>query len=77
MVPADILLAILVAVLWGTAFPAISIGLDSFSPGQLVAVRFLFAAIPILFLARPALPLRSLALIGMTLFAGQFLLLFS
>lgn len=72
----DILLATLVAVLWGAAFPVIAIGLDSFSPAQLVVLRFLFAAIPVLFLSRPDLPWPTLLLIGLTLFAGQFLLLF-
>lgn len=73
----DILLAVLVAVLWGAAFPAIAIGLDSFSPAQLVALRFLFAAVLVLFVARPGLSWPSLLLIGFTLFAGQFLLLFT
>ena len=43
---------------------------------QLTAVRFLIAAVPVLFIARPKVPWHRLLLIGLTLFAGQFLLLF-
>ncbi len=76
MKPLDVALAVITVVLWGFAFPAIKIGLESFSPSQLTALRFLVAAIPVLFLARPRLPWKTLILIGMTLFTGQFLLLF-
>jgi len=72
----DIAFAVVAVVLWGFAFPAIKIGLDSFSPAQMTALRFLVAASPVLFLSRPGIPWRTLILIGMTLFAGQFLLLF-
>jgi O-acetylserine/cysteine efflux transporter len=72
----DACLAIFVSVLWGLAFVAIRFGLDSFSPGQLTAIRFIIACLPAAFLPRPRLPWASLLLIGMTLFAGQFLLLF-
>jgi len=48
---------------------ATKIGLESFSPPQLTAVRFLIAAVP-------ALSWPRLIAIGATLFAGQFLLQF-
>jgi len=51
-------------------------GLDSFSPPQLTALRFLIAAVPALFLPRPPLSWSALVAIGATLFAGQFLLQF-
>ena len=51
-------------------------GLDSFSPPQLTALRFLIAAVPALFLPRPLLSWSALVAIGATLFAGQFLLQF-
>ncbi len=76
MKPAHIVFAVITAVLWGLAFPAMKIGLESFSPSQLTALRFLVAAVPVLFLSRPGIPWTTLILIGMTLFAGQFLLLF-
>lgn len=70
------LLAALVSAIWGLAFVAIKIGLESFSPSQLTALRFLIACLPVLFLPRPRIPWSLLVLIGMTLFTGQFLLLF-
>jgi O-acetylserine/cysteine efflux transporter len=67
---------VVVAVLWGTAFVATRIGLDSFSPPQLTVLRFTIAAVPALVLPRPALPWSALVLVGLTLFAGQFLFQF-
>jgi O-acetylserine/cysteine efflux transporter len=69
-------LACLVSVLWGLAFVAIPFGLQSFSAPQLTALRFVVAAIPVLFLPRPRVSWGMLLLIGLTLFTGQFLLLF-
>ncbi len=65
----------LVAVIWGFAFVATRVGLDSFSPSQLAALRFLIASTPAIALKRPA-PWRVLIPLGLTLFAGQFLLQF-
>ena len=76
MRPRDIALAALTSVIWGLAFVATKIGLESFSAPQLTALRFLIACLPVAFLARPRIPWSSLVLIGLTLFAGQFLLLF-
>ncbi len=72
----DMVLAAFVAVIWGLAFVATKIALDSFTPAQLTALRFLIACIPVLILSRPNLPWRTLVVIGLTLFTGQFLLLF-
>ena len=58
------------------AFVATRVGLDAFTPPQLVALRFLIAAAPALLLPRPVLPWRALAPVGLTLFAGQFLFQF-
>jgi len=55
---------------------ATRIGLDSFSPPQLTALRFLIAAVPAFVLPRPPLAWPVLVAIGATLFAGQFLLQF-
>lgn len=66
----------LVAVIWGFAFVATRIGLDSFSPPQLTALRFLIAAFPALFIPRPPIAWPAFVLIGLTLFTGQFLFQF-
>jgi O-acetylserine/cysteine efflux transporter len=69
-------LAALASVIWGLGFVAIKLGLESFSAPQLTALRFLVASLPVFLVPRPPLPWRSLGLIGLTLFTGQFLLLF-
>lgn len=63
-------------VIWGLGFVLTRIALDSFSPPQLTALRFLIAAVPVLFLPRPRLPWPTLIAVGLTLFTGQFLLQF-
>ena len=72
----DLALAVLVAVIWGFGFIATRIGLDSFSPPQLTALRFLIAGVPAAFVPRPPIAWSVLAAIGLTLFAGQFLFQF-
>jgi O-acetylserine/cysteine efflux transporter len=76
MTPTDVCLALLVVVIWGVAFIATKIGLASFSPPELAALRFLIASLPALFLARPPVSWPRLGAIGLTLFAGQFLFQF-
>ena len=76
MAPVDVALAVLTAVLWGFAFVATRIGLDSFTPAQLVTLRFAVAALPALVLSRPAVSWPLLIATGVTLFAGQFLFQF-
>jgi len=71
-----VVLALLVAVIWGLAFVATRIALDVVSPPQLTALRFLVAAVPALWLARPPVPWGALIAAGLFLFAGQFLLQF-
>jgi O-acetylserine/cysteine efflux transporter len=73
---AHVALAVLVAVLWGLAFVATRIGLDTFSAPQLAALRFLIAAVPAAALPRPPVPWSALVPVGLTLFAGQFLFQF-
>ncbi len=46
-------LALLVAAIWGIAFTVIRIGLDVVPPLLLTALRFFFAAIPLIFFLRP------------------------
>ena len=72
----DVARAVLVTVIWGVAFVATRIGLDSFSPPQLTALRFVIAALPAAFLSRPPISWPALVTIGLTLFTGQFLFQF-
>ena len=72
----DMALATLCSVIWGLAFVATRFGLDGLSAPQLTAARFIVAALPVLFVPRPRIGLGTPVLIGLTLFAGQFLLLF-
>jgi O-acetylserine/cysteine efflux transporter len=74
--PAHMFLAALTSVIWGLAFIATKVGIDSFSAPQLVAIRFLIGSVPLLFIGRPRVSWRMLVMIGTTLFAGQFLLMF-
>lgn len=46
-------LALLVAAIWGVAFTVIRLGLDVASPLLLTALRFVFAAFPLLLFLRP------------------------
>lgn len=77
MKPQHIVLALLVAAIWGINFTVITIGLGSFPPLLLVALRFIIAAIPALFLPRPNISWPRLISIGATLFLGQYALLFT
>lgn len=72
----DVLLAVLATIIWGFSFVAIKVGLDSFSAPQLTALRFMVAALPVLFVPRPAISWPMLIMISTTLFSGQFLFLF-
>lgn len=71
------LLAIAVVAIWGTNFVVIKIGLDHLPPLLFGALRFTFAALPmVFFLPRPAASWRNLAAYGFLIGAGQFGLLF-
>lgn len=76
MKPQHIAVAILVSVIWGIAFVVSKIGLESFTPPQLTALRFLVAATAVVWLPRPAISWKALISIGLTVFAGQFLFQF-
>ena len=73
MKPADICIAVLVAVIWGLAFVASRIALDEFSPELMTTLRFAIAALPCLFVRRPKVSWPLLIAISLTLFLGQFL----
>jgi O-acetylserine/cysteine efflux transporter len=76
MTARDMALAALTSMIWGFAFVTYRFGLDVFSPAQLTALRFVIGALPIVFVPRPRVAWSRLILIGLFLFAGQFLLLF-
>jgi O-acetylserine/cysteine efflux transporter len=73
MKPADIGIAVMVAVIWGLAFVASRIALDEFSPELMTALRFSIAAVPCLFVHKPKVSWPLLIAISLTLFLGQFL----
>jgi O-acetylserine/cysteine efflux transporter len=73
MKPADVFLAVLVAVIWGLAFVASRIALDEFPPALMTALRFAVAAVPCLFVRKPKVSWPLLIAISLTLFLGQFL----
>ena len=73
MKPADVFLAVLVAVTWGVAFVGSRLALDELSPALMTAMRFAIAAVPCLFVRRPNVSWKVLIAISATLFLGQFL----
>ncbi len=73
MKPADIFLAVLVAVIWGLGFVASRLALDELSPSMMTALRFAIAAAPCLFIRKPNVSWLVLIAISLTLFLFQFL----
>jgi O-acetylserine/cysteine efflux transporter len=73
----DILAALSVAIVWGLSFVAIKVGVGETTPLMLAALRFLFAAIPMVaFIAPPTAPAWAIGLYGLFIGVGQFGLLF-
>lgn len=78
MSPLHLLLALLVAAIWGCNFVFIHLGLQGVPPLLLTGLRFLLAAFPaIFFLPRPRASWRLLLGYGFFTFALQFGFLFS
>jgi O-acetylserine/cysteine efflux transporter len=73
MKPADIFLAVLVAVIWGLGFVASRLALDELPPTLMTTLRFAIAAVPCLFVRKPDVSWPLLVAISATLFLGQFL----
>ncbi|MGQ3890639.1 EamA family transporter [Legionella sp. CNM-4043-24] len=72
-----LLLALLVAVIWGVNFIFVSLSLQEVAPLLLCALRFLLASVPALFFVKfPSAPFRIVAAYGLLMFALQFSLLF-
>lgn len=76
MQPRHVLLAVVLSIFWGLNFVVITVALTDFPPLFLAALRFAIAALPVLLLPRPAVRWGTMIAIGMTLFVGQFALLF-
>lgn len=73
----DVLLAVLVAAIWGFNFVVIKVGLDAFPPLFFSALRFTFAAFPaVLLLDRGNVPWRAIVGVGLSLGVVMFSLLF-
>ena len=73
MKPADVCIAVLVAVIWGLAFVLSRIALDELSPTLMTTLRFTIGALPCLVVPRPKVSWPVLISISFTLFLGQFL----
>lgn len=74
----DIALAVFVAFIWGLNFVAIKLGLQDFPPLLFTGLRFLAAAIPLVFfIPKPALNWRTVVLFGLVLGVAKFGLLFT
>lgn len=69
----DYVAALVVIAIWGINFVVMKYGLQSFTPFQLGAARYFFAAFPLIFfMARPALPFKFVVLYGLFQGVGQF-----
>lgn len=71
-----ILVAILVAAIWGFNFVVVKTGLTELPPFIYGAGRFVVAALPIFFLRKPQVPWKIIGGIGLTLGVLKFTLLF-
>jgi len=77
MTPVHVLLLVLVAALWGFNFVVIRLGLDNFPPLFFSALRFFFAAVPLVFfIPKPDVPWRIIIGIGLMLGVVKFSFLF-
>jgi O-acetylserine/cysteine efflux transporter len=74
----DVFTALAVVTIWGVNFVVIKIGLQDLPPILFTSLRFLFAALPLVFfIKRPQCSLGLLLAYGMFQFALQFTLLFT
>lgn len=77
MSPRHLLLVLAVTTIWGISFVAIHWGVEEVSPLLLTALRYIFAAVPAVFLVkRPDVPLKLMIIYGLAIGVGQFGLLF-
>jgi O-acetylserine/cysteine efflux transporter len=77
LAPRDLLLTLATVTLWGFSFVPIKVGLRELPPFALAALRFFFAAVPlVLVIKRPRMPWRDVAGYGLAIGVVQFGLLF-
>ncbi|MER7986920.1 EamA family transporter [Streptomyces noursei] len=77
MKPVHVVLAVVVAAVWGVNFVVIDVGLRDFPPLLFSAVRFLLAALPaVFFVGPPRVPWRWVIAVGVTLGIMKFGMLF-
>src|SRR5271166_99895 len=77
MTARDVLAALSVAIVWGLTFIAIKVGVGETTPLMLAALRFFFAAVPmVFFLPPPKAPAWAVMLYGLMIGVGQFGVLF-
>jgi O-acetylserine/cysteine efflux transporter len=77
MKPLHVLLAVLVAAVWGANFVVIDVGLRDFPPLLFSALRFTMAALPaVFFIGRPRVPWRWVLAVSLTLGVLKFGVLF-
>ncbi|MGE5090226.1 MAG: EamA family transporter [Candidatus Levyibacteriota bacterium] len=75
--PRDLALILAVVAMWGFSFVPIKIGLEEIPPFAFAALRFLFAAVPlVLFVAPPRMPAMLVIAYGLAIGVFQFGLLF-
>jgi len=75
--PRDLALTLGIAALWGFSFVAIKVALREMPPFAMAALRFLLAAVPLVFFVKPPrMPWRYIAVYGLAIGLCQFGLLF-
>ncbi len=73
-----IFLALVTVFLWGFNFVVIKVGVMDMPPLLLTALRYLFAAVPLVFfLPRPKVPWKHMVIYGMVMGCAQFGLLYT
>ncbi|NQV74517.1 MAG: EamA family transporter [Bacteroidetes bacterium] len=78
LTPKHLLLVLTIVLIWGVNFVAVYIGLQSFPPFLLSALRFGLSALPwVFFMPRPKAPLLLIFYYGLLNFALQFGLIFT
>lgn len=77
MRPLHLFFAILTVAIWGLNFVVLKLGMRDIGPLTLCALRFFFAAFPLIFfIKRPNISFKIIVLYGLIMFALQFSLLF-
>ena len=77
LAPRDLALILAVVALWGFSFVPIKVGLDEIPPVAFAALRFFFAAVPMVFFMRPPrMPAGLVIVYGLAIGVFQFGLLF-